>query len=125
MATLPKISDAEWDVMHVLWEEGPVTAQRVHDALSTTKSWSVRTVKTLLARLVKKRAAIFEVEGRRYLYSARVSRAACVRAESASFLSRVFGGDASPALAHFVREGKLTPAEIERLRALLDAEDPS
>lgn len=119
----PKLSDAEWDVMNVVWEHGPATAQQVFDHLAGAKEWSVRTVKTLLARLVKKGAATFDEDGRRYVYRAAVPRASCVRAESASFLQRVLGGDASPALAYFVREGKLTPDQIEKLRRLLDEED--
>lgn len=125
MARLPKLSDAEWEVMNVVWEHGPATAQDVHRYLGGVRSWSARTVKTLLGRLVKKRAVAFEVDGRRYLYRARASREACVHAESASFVSRVLGGKASPLVAYFVREGHLTKDEIRQLRALLDAEERS
>ncbi len=119
----PSISAAEWDVMHVVWERGTATAQEVHEALGGGRRWSPRTVKTLLSRLVKKGALRFEVEGKRYLYKARVSREQCVRAESRSFIERVLGGSASPLLATFVREKKLSPEEIEELRALLDEQE--
>ena len=125
MTQPPKISDAEWDVMNVIWGHGPATAQDVYSHLADVKSWSVRTVKTLLGRLVKKAAVAFEVDGRRYVYHARVSREDCVRAESASFVSRVLDGKASPALAYFVREGHLSKDEIRQLRALLDAKEQS
>ena len=62
----------------------------------------------------------FEEEGRRYRYRPLVSREACVRAESASFLERVFGGSTSPLLAHFVREGRITREELDELHKLLD-----
>jgi len=120
MPKLPSISDAEWEVMHVLWERSTATAQDVHAALDRGRQWSPRTVKTLLSRLVKKGALRFEVEGKRYLYRPRVSREQCVRAESRSFADRVLGGSASPLIATFLRESKLSPREIDELRALLD-----
>jgi BlaI family penicillinase repressor len=120
MPKLPSISDAEWEVMHVVWERGTATAQEVHEALDRGRRWSPRTVKTLLSRLVKKGALQFEVDGKRYLYRPRVSREQCVRAESRSFADRVLGGSASPLIATFLRESKLSAREIEELRALLD-----
>ncbi len=120
MPKLPSISDAEWEVMHVLWQRETATAQEVHEALGGGRRWSPRTVKTLLSRLVKKAALRYEVEGKRYLYRPRVSREQCVRAESRSFIDRVLGGSASPLLVAFLRESKLSAHEIEELRALLD-----
>src|SRR3954453_22745272 len=99
MPNLPQISDAEWDVMKVVWDHGPLTAGEVVRHLAAERRWSPRTVKTLLSRLVKKGAAEVRTEetdtgrgggsGRRFLYRARVSREACVRRESRLFLSRV------------------------------------
>ena len=123
METPPRISEAEWDVMRVVWERHPITAQEVARALDPHRDWSARTVKTLLARLVKKGALGFESEGQRYRYHPLVSRGECVRVESESFLQRVFGGAASPLLAHFVREGRLSPEEFAELRRLLEEEE--
>lgn len=116
----PRISDAEWEVMSVVWDRHPVTASDVHLALGSRKPWTDRTVKTLLSRLLKKGCLTHEVEGKRYLYAPAVSREECVRAESRSFVDRVFGGDTSPLLAHFVEEGELSDAQIADLRRLLD-----
>ena len=119
MAKPPRISEAEWDVMRVVWGKNPVTASDVAEVLSPKRGWSDRTVKTLLSRLVKKRALAFDVEGKRYLYRPRLARAACEQAESDSFLARVFGGAASPLLAYLVREKGLSRKEISELRRLL------
>jgi BlaI family penicillinase repressor len=120
----PRISDAEWSVMQVLWTLEQATARDVVEVLAReTKRethWSDRTVKTLLARLVKKGALGFEDEGKRYLYHPLLSRDACVQVESDSFVERVLGGSVSPLLASFVRRGKLTEDEIRELRELLD-----
>jgi BlaI family penicillinase repressor len=114
------ISDAEWDVMRVLWDApGPITASDVVDALGQ----NARTTKTYLNRLLKKGAVAFEAKGKVYWYSPRVSRDACVRSESKSFLARVFGGNPTAMLVHFVRDAKLSPADVEQLRKLLKEKD--
>ena len=115
-----RITEAEWRVMEALWERAPRTAVELADDLCAANDWSQRTVKTLVGRLVKKGAVSFESEGKRYLYTPRVSRDQCVLAEGRSFLSRVFGGSTAPLLAHFAREGELSTGDIRELRALLD-----
>ena len=128
---VPQISDAEWEVMKVVWDHGPLTAGDVVRRLGDVppghpaRGWRPRTVKTLLARLVRKKAVAATEEAgagesRRFLYRAAVAREQCVRQETRSFLDRVFGGAAGPMLAHFVSEAPLTDDEIRRLRDLLD-----
>jgi BlaI family penicillinase repressor len=75
----------------------------------------------MLNRLVNKGALGYEPDGKRYLYKPRVARDECVRVQSRSFLSRVFGGATGAALVHFVEEHDLSEAEIERLRRALAA----
>lgn len=121
---VPSISDAEWEVMEVLWSSTPDrTAGDVIEALRDKRGRSPRTIKTLLGRLVKKGALAFATEGNRYLYRANVRREDCVRAESKSFLSRVFAGKAGDMLCRFVDETPLSDVEIERLRKLLDRKE--
>lgn len=106
--------------MQVLWADAPLGANEVVQRVSARKKWNPRTVKTLLNRLVKKQALKFETEGNRYRYSPRVSREQCVRMESHTFLTRVFGGAVGPMLAHFVSETPLSAQEIRQLREILD-----
>lgn len=106
--------------MDVLWSQSPLTANDVVDRLAARNDWSPRTVKSLLNRLVKKRALAFEAEGKRYHYFPRVSRAQCVRVRTQSFIASVFGGAVGPMLAHFVSEAPLTPDEIRQLKEMLD-----
>ena len=120
MANSPAITDAEWDVMQVLWEEAPLMANDVVERVAARNQWNPRTVKTLLNRLVNKGALRYEAEGKRYRYFPRVTRQECVRRKSRWFLSQVFGGAVGPMLAHFVNEAPLTGEEIRQLRKLLD-----
>ena len=65
------ISDAEWQVMNVIWDHRPLTAQEVIAQLADQASWAPPTVKTMLHRLVKKQVLTYEQQGNRYVYRAR------------------------------------------------------
>jgi BlaI family penicillinase repressor len=71
---------------------------------------------------VKKGAVAYAEEGRRFIYRAKVSRDAVVKAESRSFLARVFDGAVTPALVHFLKLGNLSPADIDELKKTLERE---
>src|SRR5215469_10793275 len=100
------ISDAESRVLEVLWRDGPATSERVIAALAE-ENWEVSTIKTLLARLVKKRAIRAKKEGRRYLYSALLSREQWVTSESEGLLRRLFDGRVAPLVQHFSQHRRL------------------
>jgi BlaI family transcriptional regulator, penicillinase repressor len=122
MATVPQISDAEWAVMTAVWERQPVPASDIIERLRREQGWAPRTVKTMLNRLFAKGALGYEVDGKRFLYSAKVKREACIRQESRSFLSRVFGGAVTPAVVHLLTHSKLSEDELKQLRRILDGE---
>ena len=108
--------------MKVVWERQPVPASDVVEQLGRERGWAPRTVKTMLNRLVGKGALAYAVDGKRFLYSAKVNRDACVRRESRSFLSRVFDGSVTPAVVHLLTHSKLSDEELKQLRRVLDAE---
>jgi len=115
-----KISESEWLVMQVLWAKSPLLAQEIVDQLTPTTGWNHRTVKTLLARLVRKGALRYEKTDRSYLYHAALDQKTCVHAETKSFLERFHGGAVKPLLAAFIENEKLSAADIEELKALLE-----
>ncbi len=121
MKAVPKVSEAEWEVMKIVWSRGPCSASEIIQALQQRDATRhPKTIKTFLNRLVKKQALGVKKEGRAYLYRALVSEQQCVEAVSSSFLERVFGGSLKPMLAHFVQSKKLSPAEIQELKRLLE-----
>src|ERR1700677_5180965 len=101
MKSIPRISDAEWEVMKIFWRQAPCTAQDVVNSLAETKHWGAATIKTLINRLVRKGALSFEKKGRSYLYVPAVSEIHCRGIAATSFLDRVFDGALSPFVAHF------------------------
>ena len=124
MAKTPKISEAEWEVMTVLWGQSPLTANDVVDILSKRTHWQRETIRTLINRLVQKKALGFEKSGRRYHYYPLVEQAACIKAETRSLLKRFGGASVEPMLAAFVEEKRLSRDQIDRLRQILGGEDP-
>ena len=119
MAKAPRISDAEWEVMQVVWDDHPIYASEVIERLAPRTDWSARTIKTMLGRLVSKGVLSFQQEGNRYRYRPKISREACLAQASQSFLERVFCGEPGSLLMHFVKHADLTPDELEQLREVL------
>src|SRR3974377_1619166 len=107
-----RITDAEWEVMSVVWEQAPVPAAAVAEALEKRKQWSLATVRTLLRRLVSKKALDQQAEGKRFLYTPRVSMAECVRQQSQSFLDRVLGRTPPATVLQLVERADLTKQDI-------------
>jgi BlaI family penicillinase repressor len=122
----PRISDTEWEIMRVVWAHHPLTAAEIIARLSTGPDhWHPKTTRTLLARLVAKKALGVAPVGRAFAYTPLVKEADCMTAASESFLARVFGGSLRPMLAHLVESRKLTPGDLAELRAILDREPPA
>lgn len=118
--SIPAVSEAEWEVMRVLWAKAPQTTNQVVEALTPLKSWKPKTIHTLLRRLVEKKALEAEKQGREFSYTPRVSEAECQTAETRSFLGRFFAGGVVPFLAAFVEQEKLTAAEVAELKRILE-----
>ena len=123
MRTLPKISDTEWQVMKILWANEPLTANEVIKKIEGLTSWKPKTVKTLLGRLVKKNAISFDKDGRTYVYYPLVSENECVKAESHSFLEKVFSGALNVMFANFLEEKQLSKEEIAELKHILEQKE--
>ena len=118
-----QISDAESQVMEVLWREQPLAAEEVAAAIGEAQAWELSTVKTLLNRLLKKGAVAADKDGRRYLYRPLIERADYVHAESKSLLDRLFGGRVAPLVAHFSEQRRLSKKDIAELKRLLEEMD--
>jgi len=113
-----KISQAELTVMEVLWSESPLPASDIADALVQQK-WNIKTIKTLLSRLVDKQALSTTKDGRRYLYAPLISRESYSATAAQRLSDRLFGGRAAPLVAHLAEGRGLSDADIAELEAIL------
>lgn len=114
-----QIAKAEWEVMSIVWQRAPVAASVIVTELHASKHWTLTTVRTLLRRLVHKGALAQQAEGKRYLYTPRVSMEACIRQETESFWDRVLARAPSAVLIHMVKRADLAKEDIEELRRIL------
>ena len=115
----PRISESEWVVANIVWDQPRITSAEVLDRLPKGFRWKQKTVNTFLARLAAKGVLGISRTGKANCYFPKLERSACVQAVSASFFERIFGGAAAPMLAHFCQTAPLSDAEIEELKAIL------
>ena len=113
------ITEAESVVMEVLWTRSPMPTEDVITALEGEQHWQEATIKTLLNRLLKKKAIKATKDGRRFLYSPVITRDDWVLSESKGMLDRLFAGRVAPLAAHFSRHGKLSKRDIADLKKLI------
>ena len=119
-----KISRAESAILEILWQaDGPVPADHVVAALGDQADWSPGTVRTFLTRLVKKKAAAAEPDGRRYLYRPLIDRADYVHQESRGLIDRLFGGRIAPFVTQLSEREPLSREEIDELKRLIERLD--
>jgi predicted transcriptional regulator len=113
--------------MEALWAKGPLTPDGIVEAVGAAHGWAPGTVKTLITRLLRKKA----IEGRReadgYFYRPLISRTDYVQSESQGLVDRLFGGEVAPLVAHFAEHRALTARDIQHLKTLIarleDGED--
>jgi len=111
-------TERELAIMAVLWEHGPSTVAEVRAKLN--KAPSHNTVATILTILENKGRVAHAEDGRAFRFRALVGREEAGRSAFTRLVDTVFAGSAESLIMHFVRDQRLTKAELERLRALLD-----
>ena len=119
MPDLPQISEAEFEVMKIVWKYAPINTNEITERLLKTTAWSPKTIQTLIKRLVTKGALTYEKQGRVFVYTPLVGRNEYVNQESSAFLKRFYNGDISAMLSSYLENHRLSEEEIEDLRTIL------
>lgn len=113
------ISSAELKILEILWENSPLSAIQIVNQLEGVQSWSNRTIKSLINRLLKKKAISYNQDGNRYFYYPLLKKNDYLHKTSHSFITRLFGGKISPLVAHFVKQEKISKEDLQELKAIL------
>ncbi len=108
-------------IMQVLWDEGESTARRITDALNAANPIAHSTVQTLLRKLEAKGAVAHERLDRTFVFRALVAESEVSRSATQEFVARVFQGSVTGLMAHLLENEDITPDEMKRLRALVEA----
>ncbi len=114
---VPRLSELEWEILKPMWDNGPMAARDIYEAVSKDQDWAYKTVKTMLARLVKKGALVYDQIGNSYLYRPAYKREEMTGAATRSFIRRVFDGALNPFVAHFAEHA--SPEELQAIKAEL------
>ena len=121
MPDLPQISEAEFQVMKIVWEHAPVSTNQVTEYLARTTKWSPKTIQTMLKRLVQKKALTYDKEGRVFIYKPLIGQQDYVNQESRHFLQRFYNGNLVSMMTAFLDMEELSQQEVDELKELLSA----
>lgn len=119
MHALPHISEAEFEVMKIVWKSAPINTNEITERLLKTTSWSAKTIQTLIKRLVTKGALTYEKQGRVFVYTPLVEENKYISQQSNSFIKRFYDGDISAMLSAYLENNQLSETELNHLRSLL------
>ena len=123
MKEIPQISEAEYEVMKVIWNYEPISTPEVVEKLSNKSDWKPNTIHTMLARLVKKKALHARKDGRVFIYTSLVEKHEYVEQKSKSFLQQFFGGTLNSMILNFIENDKLSNEDISELKKILSMRD--
>jgi len=121
MKNIPAISDAEYQVMKVIWAaEAPISTNDIIEKLEQTTAWKPKTIGTLLSRLVKKEALKYEKDSRVFVYTPLIQESEILEMESDSFLNRFYDGVPNSMIVNLLERDKLSEDDMNRLKHILE-----
>lgn len=119
-----KISEAELEVMKVVWNQKSATSLDIIEEVSKQTEWSKNTIKTLISRLVEKEALrVIKNKGNLYIYKPIISENAYKKGENQNFLNKLYNGSVNDMLLSFVKSKKLTKKDLEELMKMIEDDD--
>lgn len=124
---LPPLSDAQLEIMRVVWDRGEVAVGEVWDVLTQQRPIARNTVQTVISRLAQKGWLKHRKQGRAFLYRATAARDATVRGMVRRLVDTVFSGSAEGLVLAMLEGRSLSREEADRIRKLIDRarENPS
>ena len=116
------MTDAEWDILEVLWRLERATSSQVAEALAERRGWAPSTVRTFLARMKDKGMLEADRVGKNWVYRAATDSTQTRRTAWKSFAQTAFGS-VGGALRFLAKDADLTPAQKAQLLEMLEAKD--
>jgi len=114
-----RITSAESQIMEALWRNSPLSTEEIVAEVGEVQGWAEGTVRTLVNRLLRKKAIRGERDRTRYHYRPLIQRSDYVLSESQGLLDRLFDGEVTPLIAHFAKHRALTPEDMQKLKTLI------
>ncbi|MBN2134013.1 MAG: BlaI/MecI/CopY family transcriptional regulator [Sedimentisphaerales bacterium] len=118
--TVAELTEAEWEIMQVVWEKEPCAAGAVQEALAATRDWCYATVKLTMDRMVTKGFLQIERIRNLQLFRSCISEVEARRGELRKMLGRAFGGTLTPMLKFLIEHEGLSEDEAAELRRFVN-----
>ena len=118
-----KLSEAEWQIMNALWKKNPATARDLIEHLPKNTNWAYTTIKTMLTRLVTKKAISERKKGNTSVYEPLLSKSKARKKAVLSLMNQAFDGTVGPLMHFIVEKEKLSKSQREELIRILKEED--
>ena len=114
------ITDAEWEVMRVVWANDRVTSKKIISVLKEKMDWTQSTIKTILGRLVEKGVLNTELEGRKFIYTTNIDEKKAVRDYAEDILNRICNKKVGNVIGSIIEDYVLSLDDIDRLEKILE-----
>jgi predicted transcriptional regulator len=119
------LGELQLAIMRVIWQRGEATVADVQEALRAERGLALTTIATMLKRLEARGVVGHRLEGRQFVYRARVSEDQVKSSMVGQLTSRLFRGDPLALLSHLITEYEIDPDELPRLARLIAESDES
>ncbi|MGN0409177.1 MAG: BlaI/MecI/CopY family transcriptional regulator [Candidatus Fimousia sp.] len=119
MEKIPQISEAEYEIMKIIWDESPISTNDVCKKVPASHNWSQKTIHTLLSRLTAKHVITYEKRGRMYYYYPIISKKRYLNQENHQFLNRFYNGEMTPMLSSLLSDEKISDQELNAMYQLI------
>lgn len=114
-----KITDAEWEVMRIVWTNNKATSKEISQVLEKKKGWKSATTKTLIGRLVKKGMLNTETQGNRYLYTASVNEDESIKGVTTELFELICNKEVGKTITELISKATLSHNDIAMLEEVI------
>lgn len=114
------LTEAQREIMEIVWEREEVTVSEVRDALVEKRDLARNTVQTMIVRLEEKGWLKHRTDGRTFVYSAKRPRTVSLGAKVSQMVDRLFAGSPEELVTALLDFRDISPEEIERIRTMID-----
>ena len=119
----PELTNAEWAIMKVVWENEPCAAGTVQEALQDSRNWAYSTVKTTMDRMVKKGLLVSHAIRNLNLFSSIITEEQAKQGEFRKMLKRAFDGALTPMMEYLLENEELSKEDLRQLRKLVSKKE--
>ena len=116
----PRPTDAELEILRVIWERGPSTVRQVHESLATDRDTGYTTTLKLMQIMADKGLVTRDESSRTHVYTARTSQESTQKQLVSDLVQRAFGGSAAELVLRALASHKTSDQELSEIRRLID-----